>query len=45
MECDLPLLVGGEGLIGGQCEDQFGEGRHAAMIVAAVSPPSSHGFS
>ena len=44
MQRDLPLLRGGEGLVGHQGEDEFGEGWHAAMIVAGVSPPSPCGF-
>lgn len=38
---DLPLLGGGEGLVGDQGEEQLRERWHGDMIVGAVSRPSA----
>ena len=41
MKGDLAALVAGERLVADQGEEEFGEGRHGAMIGAAVSATSS----
>jgi hypothetical protein len=40
VQSDLPLLVGGERLAGGEGDEELGECRHATMIVGGVSDAS-----
>jgi hypothetical protein len=45
VEGDFPLLLGREGLVRNQGEEELGESRHAAMIGSGVSEASRRGRS